>query len=296
MVDHAGKGPRRVRARGRKRINRTVTDNIFTILFLVVVGAFMILPLLYVVMNAFKPMEELLLFPPRFFVTNPTFQNFTALFQSMNETWVPFSRYILNTVFITAVSIFFHIVFASMAAYALAKHKFFGSKALFTMVVTALMFNEVVTAVPNYLMLADLNLIDTLWSVILPSIQAPLGLYLMKQFMEPIPDSLLESARIDGANEFRLLATIVMPQVKPAWLTLLILRIQFLWGYKSTYLISEQNKTMAMAIEQVATGGGVARMGAAGAGALLMLLVPLIAFILTQSQVLETMNTSGMKD
>ena len=129
----------------------------------------------------------------------------------------------------------------------------------------------------------------------MPAIQAPLGLYLMKQFMEPIPDSILESARMDGAREFRVMWSIVMPQVKPAWLTLIILQIQSLWGMSSTYLISEQNKTLAMAMQQIVSGG-IARMGAAGAVSVVMMAVPILTFILSQSQVIETMSTSGMKE
>lgn len=213
----------------------------------------------------------------------------------MGETWVPFSRYVANTVFITATATFFHIAFSSMAAYALSKHTFFGSRVLFQLVVVALMFNGTVTAVPNYLLMSDLHWIDTCLSVIVPAIQAPLGLYLMKQFMEPIPDSILESARMDGAREFRVMWSIVMPQVKPAWLTLIILQIQSLWGMSSTYLISEQNKTLAMAMQQIVSGG-IARMGAAGAVSVVMMAVPILTFILSQSQVIETMSTSGMKE
>ena len=278
-----------------KKVNRGIADNIFTALFLLIMGAFMALPLLYVILNAFKPMEELLPFPPKFLVYNPTLRNFSDLFSLMGETWVPFSRYVANTVFITATATFFHIAFSSMAAYALSKHTFFGSRVLFQLVVVALMFNGTVTAVPNYLLMSDLNWIDTCMSVIVPAIQAPLGLYLMKQFMEPIPDSILESARMDGAREFRVMWSIVMPQVKPAWLTLIILQIQSLWGMSSTYLISEQNKTLAMAMQQIVSGG-IARMGAAGAVSVVMMAVPILTFILSQSQVIETMSTSGMKE
>ena len=282
------------RLRGKK-VNRGIADNIFSALFLLIMGAFMALPLIYVILNAFKPMEELLLFPPRFLVYNPTLINFSDLFTLMGETWVPFSRYVANTVFITATATFFHIAFSSMAAYALSKHTFFGSRVLFQLVVVALMFNGTVTAVPNYLLMSDLHWIDTCLSVIVPAIQAPLGLYLMKQFMEPIPDSILESARMDGAREFRVMWSIVMPQVKPAWLTLIILQIQSLWGMSSTYLISEQNKTLAMAMQQIVSGG-IARMGAAGAVSVVMMAVPILTFILSQSQVIETMSTSGMKE
>lgn len=160
--------------RGKRSIAALQTI-FFTALFLLIMGAFMALPLLYVILNAFKPMEELLLFPPKFLVYNPTLRNFSDLFSLMGETWVPFSRYVANTVFITATATFFHIAFSSMAAYALSKHTFFGSRVLFQLVVVALMFNGTVTAVPNYLLMSDLNWIDTCMSVIVPAIQGAVG-------------------------------------------------------------------------------------------------------------------------
>ncbi len=280
----------------RSGVKRSRVDFGISLFFLAVMGAFMLVPLLYVLLNAFKPIEEQLLFPPRFFVSNPTLQNFTELFSLMNETWVPFSRYLANTVVITVSATFLHIVVSSMAAYVLAKHRFFGTRALFRMVVLALMFNGVVTQVPSYLLMSDLKLVDNLLAVIIPAVQAPLGLYLLKQFMEQIPDSIIESARIDGAGEFRVLWSVVLPQVKPAWLTLIILQIQSLWGMASSnYIISEQNKPLAMAMQQIA-GGGIARLGVAAAVTLVMMVVPVTAFLLTQSKVVETMSTSGMKD
>ena len=278
-----------------KRLNRTVPDNVFTFFFLAILGFIMIIPLFYVIINSLKPIDELLLFPPRFFVSRPTLENYSSLFELLGETWVPFSRYIANTLFITVVATVFHILFSSMAAYALCKHTFFGSRLLFKIVVLSLMFTGAVTSVPNYLLISDLGLIDTLWSVILPAIQSSLGLYLMKQFMEPIPDSLLESARIDGAGEFRILFRIVMPQVKPAWLTLIILQIQSLWPSNSTYLVSEQNKTLSMAMEQI-INSGIARTGAASAVTVVMMSVPIIAFLFSQTRMIETMATSGMKE
>ena len=278
-----------------KRLNRTIGDNIFTAIFLAVMGFLMVFPLVYIIINSFKPIDELLLFPPKFFVSKPTLENYSELFGLLNDTWVPFTRYLGNTVFITAVSTVFHILFSSMAAYALCKHTFFGSRVLFKIVVLSLMFTGAVTAVPNYLLISSMGLIDTLWSVILPAIQSSLGLYLMKQFMEPIPEALLESARIDGAGEFCILFRIVMPQAKPAWLTLIILQIQAMWPASSTYLISEENKTVSMVMEQIVSSG-IARMGAASAVTAVMMIVPMAAFILSQTRIIETMSTSGMKE
>ena len=178
----------------------------------------MALPLVYSIMNAFKPLDELFLFPPRLFVRRPTLKNFSDLFYLMSNSFVPFSRYLFNSVFISFLSTLGHVIIASMAAYPLAKHRFPGSKFLFNLVIFSLMFSGYVTNIPRFIIMAKLGLLDTYFALILPYIGATLGLFLMKQFMEQIPDSYIESARIDGANEFRIWWHVVMPNVKPCLL------------------------------------------------------------------------------
>ena len=157
------------------------------------------------------------------------------------------------------------------------------------------MFPAAVTQVPNYIIMAKLKWIDTYLSVIVPAFCGSIGLYLLKKFMEGVPDALLESARIDGAGEVRILWRIVMPIVRPAWLTLLILMIQNLWNINSGYIFSEQLKTLTTALNQI-VAGGIARAGTAGAASVIMMLVPMLVFVFTQSNVIETMGSSGMKD
>lgn len=255
----------------------------------------MVFPLVYSVSNAFKPLSELLVFPPQFFVRNPTFQNFIDLSNLIANSWVPFSRYIFNTVFVTVVGTVGHIVIVAHAAYALANDKFAGSKFIFKIIVLSLMFSPAVTAVPNYLIMAKLGWVDTYLSVIVPVFCSSLGLYLLKQFMEGIPVSLLESARMDGANEVVVLWRIVMPVVKPAWLTLMILSIQNLWNINSGYIFSEDLKSLSASLSQI-VAGGIGRAGTAGAASVIMMIVPIVVFVMTQSNVIETMSTSGMKD
>lgn len=267
-------------------------------LFLVIAlfGIFMALPLVYIVNNAFKPLHELFLFPPKIFVKNPTLDNFSDLFILMSSSWVPFSRYILNTVLITLVGTVGHVMFASAAAYPLAKHEMPGKKILFSIVVLSLMFSYTVTAIPNYMIISWLGINNTYLAVILPACASSLGLYLMKQFMEQIPDSLIESARLDGANEYKIFWTIIMPNVKPAWLTLTILMFQYLWGTTgSNFLRSEQLKPLNFALNQI-VAGGVARAGAGSAVGLILMTVPIAFFIIAQSNIIETMSTSGMKE
>ncbi len=279
----------------REAANRSRAGTAVLFIVLSMLGLFMAMPLVYIINNAFKPLDELYLFPPKFFVRNPTMDNFTDLFTLMSYSWVPFSRYILNTVIITISGTAGHLLFASAAAYPIAKLKFAGKNILFSLIVLSLMFSPVVTNVPNYMIISWLGINNTFLAVILPAFSSSLGLYLMKQFMEQIPDSLLESASIDGASEFRKFWSIVMPNVKPAWLTLCILMFQMLWGTTGgVFLRSEQLKPLSYALNQIVRGG-FARAGAGSAVGLIMMSVPILFFIISQSNIIETMSTSGMK-
>lgn len=280
-----------------KKLNRTLGGSIVIFSILAFFGLFMAMPLIYVISNAFKPYEELFLFPPKFLVRNPTLDNFGDMMTVITTSWVPFSRYIFNSVFITVIGVILQILLASCASYALTKFDFFGRKFLFKVVTLALMFSTAVTAVPTYILMSKMRLLDTYWSIILPAAQSSLGLYLMKQFMEQLlPDALLEAARIDGAGECRILFKIVMPIVKPAWLTLAILSIQTLWNATGgNYIYSEELKTLPVALNEI-LAGGVARTGVGAAVSMCMMLVPISTFLFSQSQIMETMATAGMKD
>ena len=278
-------------------LNRSPGGNIAILFFLALVGVFMALPLVYSVSSALKPLDELWMYPPRFFVHNPTFKNFRDLFDLMGDNWVPFSRYVFNTFFVSIVGTFGHVILSSLCAYALAKHNFPGRNFLFQMVVLSLMFSAVVTQVPSFLIMSKMKLINTFGAYILPAFCSSLGLYLMKQFIETsIPDSLLEAARIDGAGEGRIFWRVVMPLVKPAWLTLIIFSFQGLWNTSATVLIQrEELKTLNNALSQIVSGG-IARTGTAAAAAVIMMVVPIFVFVISQGSIVETVATSGMKD
>lgn len=280
----------------KKKVNRSLPVTILLFLFLVGMASFMAIPLVFAVNNAFKPLNELFMFPPRFFVRNPTLDNFTDLLAVMDDSWVPLTRYFFNTVLITLLGTGGHIILASMAAYPLAKYKFPGSKLIFQIVVLALMFSPHVTTIPNYMVMSGLGWINTHLSLIVPAMAFPLGLFLMKQFMEQLPDSMLEAAKIDGASEYRVFWQIVMPNVKPAWLTLLILQFPMLWGSDGgMFVYNEELKTLNYALQQI-TQAGIARAGVGAAVALILMIVPIILFIVSQTNILETMSSSGMKD
>ncbi len=288
----------KLRTRGHKVVlNRSAGGDTGITIMLTLLGLFMFIPMYYVVIQSFKPLDELFMFPPKFYVVNPTIDNFTDLFTLMSDSWVPFSRYIFNTVFITICGTLGNLIFASMAAYSLAKLRFPGRNFIFQLIVTSLMFHSTVNTVTHFIILSSFGWIDTYLSIIVPSMATTMGLYLMKQFMETsVPDTVLESARLDGASEFRTYLTIAMPMVKPAWLTLMIECFKNLWNSgASVYVHSEQLKTFNYAIGQILSGG-IARSGAGAASTIIMLMVPILVFVFNQSQIIETMGSSGMKD
>ena len=280
-----------------RSINRSKGGDVGIFILLAIVALIMVLPMVYGICQSLKPLDELFVFPPRFFVVNPTFKNYRDLFSLINNSWVPFSRYIFNTVFISLAGTFGNVLFASYAAYALAKIKFPGRKFLFSVVVYSLMFNSTVTGITNFITMSALGWVDTYLAVIVPSWCYTFGLYLMKQFMETsVNDSVLESARLEGASENLIFWKIAMPMVKPAWITLIIFVFKDLWNMGSSmYIYSEQLKTFNYAISQLVTAG-IARSGVSAAATVIMMIVPITVFVITQSNVITTMSASGMKD
>lgn len=280
----------------RRHPNRSIAGDLGIYFLLIVMGILMIFPLVYMAGSSLKPLDELFRIPPPVWPRNPTTDNFSDLFVTMGQSWVPFSRYLINTVFITFIGTFGHLVIASMAAFVLAKYEFPGGKAFFAIVTTFLMFSGYVTGIPQYLIFSRLNMVDTYWALILPAFSAPIGLFLMKQFMEGLPTALIEAATIDGAGQFRIFWSIVMPNVKPAWLTMIIFSVQSLWNNNaSTVIYSEAKKTLVYALQQI-QAGGIARTGQMAAANMIIVAVPILIFIFSQSRILETMASSGIKD
>jgi len=278
----------------RKRVSRSAGGDFFLFTVLAAGGVFMALPLVLVISNAFKPLNELFLYPPQFFVRNPTLVNFQDLFVLMSQSWVPMTRYFFNSIFVVTVGTGGHVILSSMGAYSLAKHDFPGGKLFDQIVVLSLMFAPQVVAIPNYLTMTYLGWIDNYAALVVPAWAFSLGLYLMRQFMVSIPDEMLEAARIDGAGELRIFWKIAMPIVKPAWLTLIILSIQRLWRQTGgRFIYTEQLKPLPYALQQI-QAAGIARAGVSAAVMLLMLIIPVAVFVFNQSKVVETMGHSGI--
>ena len=286
----------RLPGRRSKRVSRSRAGTAVLFVFLLLLALFSAFPMLVIIGNAFKPLDELWVYPPKLFPSAPTLLNFRDMFTIMEDSWVPLLRYAFNSVFITAVGTAGHIILASMAAFPLAKKKFRGRNLIFNTIVFSLMFNASVTAIPSYLVMARLGWVDTPWAIIMPAFASSLGLYLMKQFMEQLPDALLEAARIDGASQWYTFWKIVMPNVKSAWLTLLLLSVQSLWGIGANrFIFKEELKTLPYALGQIISGG-IARAGVGAAVTVTMMIVPILIFVFSQSNIIDTMASSGMKD
>lgn len=264
--------------------------------------AFTALPLVYLVVTAFKPLDELFVYPPRFYVKNPTMKNFSDLLISLGSSAVPFTRYAFNSILVTTIIVFFTVIVSALGAYSLVKFKPPGGKALFNLILMALMFSPHVTKIPSYMVVNGLGLIDSYAALILPNIAVAYNIFLMKQFIEQYPDELLEAARIDGAGEFLIFLKMVMPALKPAWSTLIVFSFVNNWNdYFSPliYVTSQAMKTLPLALQTIsggAAGMSVGRAGAVSAATFVMTLPTIIIFTIMQGKVMETMVYSGIKE
>ena len=280
----------------RKRLSRSVGGDILMIIVLGLYGMFSFLPLLFVISNAFKPLEEFYLFPPRFFAQNPTTTNFLDLLDLSTNMWVPFTRYLFNSVFVTVFTVGIYVILASMCAYPLAKHEFKGKKALNGLIVFSMTFSSTVMGIPQYIIFAKLHIIDSYFAIIIPALGSTMGVFLMKQFMAAFPMSIIESARVEGSSEFYIFWHIVMPNQKPAWITMMIFTFQAVWGATASNMIFTENiKTLPYMLSQIASSG-ISRAGVGAAASLLLLVPNILFFTFSQSNVMETMSNTGIKE
>lgn len=279
-----------------RRYTRSKAGNVAYFTILLLAGLFTVLPLLYCVVTSFKPLDELLVFPPRFFVIKPTVANYKSLPSLLSSLSVPVSRYFFNSIFIAIAGTFLHIIAASMAAFTFSKSKLRGKKIYFTIVQTMLLYNAVTLGVPQYFIFSKMHLIDTYWIYILPAIPSAVGCFLMKQFMDvSVPDALMEAARIDGAGVVLMYWKIIMPILKPAWMTMVLFSFQGMWTIiPSGTIFSEELKTLPYVMSSIAAGG-IARSGSAMAVTVILMIPPIIVFMVSQSNVMETMSSSGIK-
>ena len=279
-----------------KQAGKKAGGTVFIFILLFVLGAFMILPIYLTLVMSVKPVEELFVFPPKLYTLNPTLDNFKDMFDTLNEMWVPFSRYVFNSVFVTVAVTVSQCVFSAMAAFVRAKYKFPGSRFLNSVIIIALLYQSNVIYIMQYIVMNKLHLINTYWALILPSVASPICVFLMRQSISQLPDSIIESAKVDGAGAFTICWKIVMPNQKPALMTLIIFAFQAAWNIQGgSFVYDESLKTLPTVVQQAAESG-LARAGVAMASSVFMLLPPVIIFMAAQKYVIETMAYSGIKE
>ncbi|MBQ8326284.1 MAG: carbohydrate ABC transporter permease [Lachnospiraceae bacterium] len=259
------------------------------------------LPIIFIIFHAFKPMEELFAFPPKFITTNPTFDNFRQLFKASRSAGIPLSRYVFNSILITGAVVFSSLVFSTAAAYALSKLKFKGRAAMLQINQIAIMFVPVAVMIPRYLVVNVLGLTNTYWAQILPLIPLPVALFLVKQFVDQVPQSLIEAAYMDGAKELQIYTKVIIPLIKPAIATAAILVFQQVWTNieASNYYVNDDGlKSLAFymnTLTSTTTTNTVAGQGISAAASLIMFIPNLVLFCILQNSVMNTMAHSGIK-
>jgi len=279
-----------------KQVGKSWKNDIGIFLFLTILGLFMLAPIYIAIVTSLKPVNEIFIMPPRLYAMDPTLDNFKDLFVVANNSWVPFSRNVFNSIFVTVAATLFHVVFACMAGFILAKCRFPGCRAINKIIVIALLFNSQVTYIMQYIVMANLGMINTYSALIFPLIASTMGLYLMIQSVGQIPDAMIEAAKVDGASLMRICWGIVMPNSKPALMTIIIFQFQAAWNSNGGSLVyDEALKTIPTVVQQIAAAG-MARQGAIAASAVVLMIPPLAIFIAAQSNVMETMAHAGMKD
>lgn len=279
-----------------RQAGRKYGGSVVIFLFLALLGLFMFLPIYLTVIMSIKPVEELFVFPPKLYAVRPTLDNFRDMFRVLHQNRVPFSRYVFNSIFVTVTVTVLQCVFSSMAAFVLAKCKFPGSKFINGVIVVALLYQSSVIYIMQYIVMAKLHMIDTYMALIFPAIASPMGLFLMRQSISQVPDSMIEAAKVDGAGLFRICWQIVIPNQKPALMTLIIFAFQGAWNIQTgSVVFREQYKTLPTVVTQAASSG-LARAGVAMAAAVFLLIPPIVIFMLAQRQVIETMAHSRIKE
>lgn len=281
--------------RPTRRVSRSAAGNATVIIFLLIFGMFMILPLYYMVVSALKPTSELFYFPPKFYVIKPTLRNFLSLIKLQAQSDVPFERYLFNSVFVTVISTVGYVLLASMAAYALSKHKFPLKNTITKSVVFAILFRPEVTSVPLYILMVKAHIIDNYWALILPAMSGSFGVFLLQQFLDNVPNEMIEAARIDGASEFVIYRKLIMPMLKPAWMTVVIFTFISIWNTTAAQFIYSEDMKMLPAMLSSLSTAGVTRTGVAAAVGVMMMFPSVVIFLLSQNSIVETMAHSGLK-
>ncbi len=270
-------------------------------LILIPLAVFMILPLIYIICHSFKPLDELFAFPPQIFVKNPTLNNYQNLFEVGATTVVPMVRYLFNSILVAVLTVVCTWVITISAGYVLSKKKFKIKNKLIGLNQAAMMFVATAVVIPRYFIITNLGLANTFWVHILPLLAMPVGLFLIKNFIDQVPNELIEAAQMDGATDIHIIFEVIIPIIKPAIATVGILSFQAVWSNVETsniFVTDETLKTFAFymsTLTSTTTGNSIVGVGMQAAATVLMFIPNLVIFVIMQSKVMATMAHSGIK-
>ncbi len=283
------KGPRLRGSRQRGFRRR----RIITYLLLVIAVVATLMPFIWMLLGSLKTDGEILRDPSGFLPKDPTLNNYATWFTDLS-----ISTYFLNSLIVAVFTVLGNLLFCSMIGYALAKMEFAGKRVLFLLVMITLMVPGVVTFVPLFVLVSKLGLLNTYPALILPFLTSPLGVFLMRQFMMGIPDSLIEAARIDGAGELRTFFRVVMPLCGPPLATLGILTFLGSWNNFLWPLVAAQSQkmyTLPVALSLYSTGENATNYGLLLAGSVLVIAPIVLLFVLLQRFFIQSVATAGIK-
>ncbi|PLT48092.1 carbohydrate ABC transporter permease [Paenibacillus sp. FSL W8-1187] len=269
-------------------------------LVLAVLSLFMALPIVFIINNSFKPFTELFAYPPRFFVSQPTLENFRLLVHFSTESGLPLSRYVFNSLLAAIAVILLTLAVSSLAAFALSKLTFKGKDTFNRINTLALMFVPIAVAIPRFLIIEKMGIFNTYLAHIVPLLAMPIGIFLLKQFMDQVPDDLIEASKMDGGGNWRVYWSVMLPLVKPALVTVAILTFQATWGNvesSANFMNDESLRTLPFYLNTlVAQSGNIVAGAGLSAVAGMILFVPnLVLFIILQNKVMDSMAHTGIK-
>ena len=260
---------------------------------LLLTSAFALVPFVWMLLGSFRPDRELKQVPPAWLPQDPTLENYRTLFTALD-----FPTYLVNSAVVAGVVTVGNLVFCSMLGYALAKLHFPGRRIVFGLVIGTLMVPPVVVLVPLFVLVSNLGMVNSYPGLIFPFLAGPFGVFLMRQFIQSLPDELIHAARVDGAGEWRIFRSIIMPLCKPALATLGILTFLTSWNNFLWPLVvaqSEERYTLPVALAIYAVGENKADYGLLMAGSVVIIVPVLVVFLVLQRHFVRGIAMTGIK-
>lgn len=275
------------------RPRRVHAASVMLMLGMLLAAAAALLPIAIIVLTAFKPIAEVNAYPPTLVPGQWTLENFSRIFDEL-----PFARLILNSVVFAGGVTLFALVFDSLAAYALARIDFRGSRVLLIAIIASLMIPFQATLIPIYQLVADLGWINTFAGLIAPRAADAFGIFILRQFFLSLPRDLDNAARIDGASEFRIFRSVILPNAVPALLTLGIFTFVNNWNdllWPLVFTTDAEMGTITSGLTLLTGPGGIIPQGVMMAGSLIAVLPLAVMFLMIQRRFIESVATTGMK-